>query len=42
LQKATLRRSRQIGEDEADTRVKRIGVLLDLRHDPSGFFQLCA
>src|SRR6478736_5358829 len=32
-----LRRSRQIGDDEADTRVKLIGVPLDLRHDPPGF-----
>src|SRR6476620_8206317 len=32
-----LRRSRQIGDDEADTRVKLIGVPLDLRYDPPGF-----
>jgi hypothetical protein len=31
------RRSRQVGANEADTRVKLIGVLLDLRHDPPEF-----
>ena len=32
-----LGRSRQVGDNEADTRVKLIGVPLDLRHDPPGF-----
>jgi hypothetical protein len=32
-----LGRSRQIGNDKADTRVKLTGVPLDLRHEPSGF-----
>src|SRR5271156_7103879 len=32
-----LGRSRQVGDDEADTRVKLAGVPLDLRHDPPRF-----
>jgi len=33
----TLGWPRQIADDEADPRVKLIGVPLDLRHDPPGF-----
>jgi hypothetical protein len=37
-----LGRPRQIGDDEADTRVKLAQMPLDLGHHPAAFFQLCA
>jgi hypothetical protein len=32
----------QVGDDDADARIKLAWVPLDLGHYPAGFFQLCA